>query len=70
MDPLADPPHLTQLPLPLDSPAVVTPSPPPLAEVVIRPQTLWRRLPPDDQARVRQTFLRICQEVLDDAPAP
>jgi hypothetical protein len=68
MDPLADPPHLTQLTLPLDPPAAVTLSPPPLAEVVIRPPTLWRRLPPDRQAQVRQTFVRICQEVLDDAP--
>jgi len=68
MDSLAAPPRLTQLPLPLDPPDVVTLSPPPLAEVVIRPRTLWRRLPPDRQARARQTFVRICQEVLDDAP--
>jgi hypothetical protein len=68
MDPLAAPPHLTQLPLPLDPPDAVIPSPPPLAEVVIRPRTVWRRLPPERQARARQTLVRICQEVLDDAP--
>lgn len=70
MDALANPPHGTQLPLPFDPPDAVIPSPPPLAEVVIRPRTLWRRLSPDHQAQVRQTFVRICQEVLDDAPAP
>lgn len=68
MDPLARPPQLIQLPLPLDPPDAVTPSPPPLAEVVIRPRTLWRRLTPDRRAQARQALVRICQEVLDDAP--
>ncbi len=54
-----------QLALPFAVPAA-TPSPPPLAEVVIRPRTLWRRLTPRQQAQVRQTLTRICQEVLDD----
>lgn len=54
-----------QLPLPLAAPAAI-PSPPPLAEVVLRPRTLWRRLSPAQQAQVRQTLTRICQEVLDD----
>lgn len=55
----------TQLPLPLDVPAAIR-SPQPLADVVIRPRTLWRRLPLDLQGRIRQTLIQICQEVLDD----
>lgn len=59
----------TQLPLPFArSDADVIPSPPPLAEVVIRPRTLWRRLTPPLRTQVRQTLVRIYQEVLDDAP--
>lgn len=64
------PPPLRQLPLPLPfaPPAAVTPSPPPLAEVVIRPPTLWRRLTPELRAQARRTLVRICQEVLDADP--
>ena len=61
LDPL---PRPTQLPLPLAVPAA-TPSPPPLAEVVIRPPILWRRLTPELRAQVRRTLVQICQEVLD-----
>jgi hypothetical protein len=56
-----------QLRLPLDLPDAVTPSPPPLAEVVVQPRQLWRRLSPDLQRQVRQTLIQICQEVLDDS---
>jgi hypothetical protein len=65
MDSLDLPPRPLQLPLPFAVPAA-SPSPPPLAAVVIRPRTLWRRLPPAQQAQVRQTLTRICREVLDD----
>jgi hypothetical protein len=66
MDPLPHPPHPTQLPLPLARPDAAIPSPPPLAEVVIRPRTLWRRLTPDLRAQARRTLVQICQGVLDD----
>ena len=59
-------PAPTQLPLPFDPPDAGTPFPPPLVEVVIRPPTLWRRLPPERHQQVRETLIRICQEVLDD----
>lgn len=61
------PPQPTQLPLPLDPPDAAIPFPPPLVEIVIRPPSLWRRLPPDRRHQVRQTLIRICQEVLDDS---
>jgi hypothetical protein len=60
-------PPLRQLPLPFAPPAA-TPSPPPLAEVVIRPPTLWRRLTPELRAQARRTLVQICQEVLDADP--
>ena len=59
------PPTPQQLRLPFTVPDAVTPSPPPLAEVVLRPRTLWRRLPPHLRDQARQTLVRICQEVLD-----
>jgi hypothetical protein len=69
MDLPPPPPPPRQLPLPLPfAPPVATPSPPPLAEVVIRPPTLWRRLTPDLRAQARRTLVRICQEVLDADP--
>lgn len=65
MDPTPNPP-LRQLSLPLDVPDDAISSPPPLAEVVIRPRLVWHRLTPDLQARMRQALVRICREVLDD----
>ena len=58
-------PRATQLSLPLDLPDAIH-FPQPLAEVVVRPRAVWRRLTPDLRTQVRHTLLRICQEVLDD----
>lgn len=63
--PTPTPPRPTQLSLPLDVPDAIR-SPQPLAEVVVRPRAVWRRLTPDLRAQVRQTLVRICQGVLDD----
>jgi hypothetical protein len=65
MDPTPSPPR--QLALPFAPPAA-TPSPPPLADVTIRPRALWRRLSPAQQHRVRRALVRICQEVLHADP--
>ena len=59
-------PQPTQLPLPLEPPDGGSRFPPPLAEVVIPPATVWRRLPRNLRQQVQQTFVRIWQEVLDD----
>jgi hypothetical protein len=59
------PPIPTQLALPFSPPDAVTRFLPPLAEVVVRPRHLWRRLSPAQQDQLRQTLVRIWQEVLD-----
>ena len=59
-------PQPTQLPLPLEPPDGGIRFPPPLAEVVILPATVWRRLPRDLRQQVQQTLIQIWQEVLDD----
>jgi hypothetical protein len=59
--------HNDQLVLPL--PELL--SPPPclsLAPLPLPPQQLWTSLSPTLQAQVRQTLLRIIQEVLYDRP--
>lgn len=61
--------HLSsrQLPLPLGPPVpLVPPVPAPPAVEVVVPQQVWPRLAPPARARVRQTFTRVLQEVLDD----
>ncbi len=63
--PTPTPPRPMQLSLPLAVPDAIR-SPQPLAKVVVRPRTVWRRLTPDMRAQVRHTLIRICQEVLDD----
>ncbi len=67
MEPLPSPPP-RQLPLPLAPLDAATHFLPPLADVTIRPRTLWRRLSPAQQHRVRQTMVQICQEVLHANP--
>jgi len=59
-------PQPTQLLLPLELHDGGIRFPPPLAEVVIPPATVWRRLPRDLRQQVQQTLVQIWQEVLDD----
>ena len=65
MEQHARPPTSTQLILPFDLPDAVIPSPLPLVDVTTRPRVLWRRLSPAQQRQVRQTLVRIWQEVLN-----
>jgi hypothetical protein len=65
MLPDASVPSLTQLPLPLALPTA-KPQPPPPAEVTTKPERVWGSLSPELQARIRQTWLTVLQEVADD----
>jgi len=57
-----------QLPLPLGLPA--PPPPAPTIRDVVGPQQVWPRLAATAQAHLRQTFVRVIQEVLDDGDLP
>jgi hypothetical protein len=61
----ASAPSLMQLPLPLALPAA-RPQPPPPAEVTTGPEHVWGSLSPELQARLRQTWLKVLREVVDD----
>jgi len=65
MLPDASTPSLTQLPLPLASPTARL-QPPPPAEVTTRPEQVWGSLSPELRARIRQTWLKVLREVVDD----
>ena len=62
-DASAQPPM--QLPLPL-TPPTARPQPPPPAEVTAKPEQVWGSLSPEVQARIRQTWLQVLQEVVDE----
>jgi hypothetical protein len=64
MLPDATAPSLMQLPLPLTLPTA-RPHPPPSAEVTTRPDQVWGTLSPEVQAQIRQTWLKVLQEVVD-----
>jgi|SoiMethySBSTD1v2_1073268.scaffolds.fasta_scaffold160991_2 hypothetical protein len=57
-------PSSRQLPLPWEPPAARPPELPRAPEVL--PQELWARLAPMTRRSVRQTFVRVLQEVLHD----
>lgn len=63
LDASAPPPM--QLPLPLDLPTAL-PQPPPLLEFRTRPEQVWRSLSPELRTGIRQTWLRVLREVVDD----
>jgi hypothetical protein len=65
MLPDARAPHPMQLPLPLALPAALPPPPPP-AEVATRPEQVWEGLSPELRARIRQAWLTVLREVVDD----
>jgi hypothetical protein len=65
MLPDARTPSLTQLPLPLALPTA-RPQPPPPAEVTMRPEQVWGSVGPELRARIRQTWLTVLREVVDD----
>jgi hypothetical protein len=55
------------LPLPLGPPVPPAPAPLPTVETMeVVPQHVWPRLATPAQAQLRQTFVRILQEVLHD----
>jgi hypothetical protein len=59
-------PH--QLTLPLDPPDVCPPPTPPAPVITLTTQQVWPTLSPTTQVLVRQTVLRILQEVVHGAP--
>jgi hypothetical protein len=65
MPPDASAPPLMQLPLPLVLPTAL-PQPPPPVALGTRPEQVWRSLSPAVRARIRQTWLRVLREVIDD----
>jgi hypothetical protein len=67
MLPDANVPPPMQLPLPLTLPTA-WPQPPPLTEVTTRPERVWGSLSPEVQARIRQVWLTVLREVVDDHP--
>lgn len=58
-------PSVRQLPLVLPEHDPVPPRLPPETPI-LSPDRIWTTLSPTLQSQVRQTFLRIMQEVLDD----
>ena len=65
MPPDASAPPPMQLPLPLDLPTVLPQPPPPIA-LRTRPEQVWGSLSPEMRMQIRQTWLRVLQEVIDD----
>lgn len=61
----APPETLRQLALPLDQPS--KPSPPPTTIAPIRPERILATLPPSVRQQIRQTWVRVFQEVVCDA---
>jgi hypothetical protein len=65
MPPEASAPPPIQLPLPCALP-MARPQPPPPVPRWTRPEQVWASLPPEMRTRIRQTWLRVLQEVIDD----
>ncbi len=69
---LAHPPlpalTLRQLALPLDPPEALPFTTPPAPAITLTTQQVWSTLSPTAQAHLRQTMLRILQEVVHVAP--
>jgi hypothetical protein len=65
MLPDASAPPLMQLPLPVALPTAL-PQPPPSLEFRTRPEQVWGSLSPELRTRIRQTWLKVLREVVDD----
>jgi hypothetical protein len=65
MPPDASAPPPRQLPLPYALPTAL-PTPPPPVPCWTRPEQVWRSLSPEVQQQIRQTWLRVLREVIDD----
>jgi hypothetical protein len=61
------PQHTMQLTLSLDL-APVSPPPSPSTEQRVDPNEVWESLTRTTQAQLRRAWLRVLQEVIDDAP--
>lgn len=61
----APPETARQLPLPLDQPS--QPSTPPITIAQIRPERILATLSPSVRQQIRQTWVRVFQEVARDA---
>ncbi len=63
-----DVPSCHQLPLPLDPSAVPSLAQPRVVEVELslRPAAIWVGLPLPLRAQIRQTFRRVCEELVHD----
>lgn len=64
MPPDASAPPPMQLPLPCALPTALPP-PPPVPRWT-RPEQVWTSLPPEVRMQIRQTWLRVLREVIDD----
>jgi hypothetical protein len=67
MPPDAGAPPPPQLPLPLALPTAPPPPPPPAGSTT-RPEQVWGGLGPELRARVRQAWLKVRREEVDDVP--
>ena len=65
MPPDASAPPPLPLPLPLDLPTVL-PQPPPPVSLWTRPEQVWTSLSAETRTQIRQTWLRVLREVVDD----